>query len=338
VAFVSAPWALDGALTPSSLARAAHYTATSGAEGIAQVGDLKVLPLSTPGNGVRILTGGATLLNRYLSDPDESYAVQLQATETIPSGSMPPSIGAPRSHLVCVTIGDPNYSLEGHPWMTEIEPGEEPTFQYVRPWIIQNVPAGTQSVAELGITYPALALARLDMPASTTTVQSAHIVDLRKMARPRELEEMWHVAVSAADSLNTDDTWEYWPDNSQKAVTIPEWASYVYVTGYLEGIRLVTAGASTQIASFRVSSQTAGLFTPESHAHIVREAATPAVTGERVNVNLGGPIAIPSAVRGATHNFQVQGKRNGTSSANGSFNTDTWTSAQVRLRFVEIPD
>jgi hypothetical protein len=336
--FINAPWALDGTQIPASLARLAQYVATSGSEGIAQLGDLKVAPLETPGNGIRIFSGGAVILNRYQGEvPDQSYMVYNPTGEVLGAGDMPASSPSAKSHLVCVTIGDPEFSAAGHPWMLGTDPpsGEENTFEYVRPFVIEDVPSTTKSFDQLNLNYPGLALARIDLPASTTTVQSSHIVDLRQMAQPRREEVIWHVATSLADQMGS--AWEYWPDNSQKLVDIPKWASYVYVTGFVEGARVVFGTAGNQIGSVRAGSQGMGVFTPESHVHIDTPTTT-GVAGLRENINFGGAIYIPPEYRGTSQNFQVQGKRHAESSATGSITTDAWTSVQTRLQFVEVPD
>jgi hypothetical protein len=336
VAFVNAPWALDGTQIPSSLARLGQYVATSGSEGIAQLGDLKVVPLDTPGNGVAIYSGGAVVLNRYKGEsPDESYMVYSPNGVILGPSDMPASTPSARSHLVCVTVGDPEFSAAGHPWMLGTDPpaGEEDTFEYVRAFVIQNVPAGTKSFDELNLNYPAYALARLDVPISTTTITSDMIVDLRQMARPREKMEQWHVSASLADGLGvaTANTYEYWPDNSQKAVDIPKWASYCYANGFIEGFRI---SASVEAAKMRIGAFGPGIATPPSHFD---EAFSSPGNADRRGISLGGTMYIPAAYRGTTQNFQVQGTLTSTA-LNNRLSTDAWTTVGVTLRFVEVPD
>lgn len=329
----NAAWAIDGALMNSSLARIGQYAAVSGSEGIVQLGDLKVLPLSTPGNGIRVQAGAAVVLNRYLGElPDQSYVVQLPTEDVLGSGSMPPSSGSARSHLVCVTIGDPQYSAVGHPWLLGSDPpaGTEHTFQYVRTFVIQNVPAGTTSFDALNLNYPAYALARLDMPASTTTVQSSHIVDLRTMAMPRTEEVQWHVNASVADPLAvTPLTYEYWPDNSRRAVAIPKWASRIYASGFIQSFKAVGAAQ----ARMRIGSMGGGIFSALSYY----DDGVPYGTADRRDINLGGDFYIPSALRGTIQNFEVSATTEGTGS-NNNLTTDAKTTVMVRLKFVEVPD
>lgn len=336
MALQNVPWAIDGATIPSSLARLAQYVATSGSEGIAQLGDMKVQPLATPGNGIRIGPGGGVVLNRYQGEtPDQSYMVYSNTETALGPSDMPASSGSARSHLVCVTVGDPDFSQAGHPWMLGTDPpvGTENTFQYVRYFVVQNVPSGTVNFDQLNLNYPALALARIDVPASTTTITSGMIVDLRQMARPREKIVQWHVNASAADALSVAvaNTYEYWPDNSQKAVDIPKWATRCYATGFIEGFRIV---ASCQAALMRI-----GAFGPGINSYPSRfdEQFSSPGNADRRNINLGGDIYIPAAYRGTTQNWQVQATVTNTSQ-NNKLNTDSATTVSVMLRFVEEPD
>jgi len=329
------PWALDGALTPSSLARLGQYVATGGSEGIAQLGDLKVVPLDTPGNGVKVLAGGAVVLNRYQGEtPDQSYMVYNPTQDVLGAGDMPPSSGSARSHLVCVVVGDPEFSSVGHPFMLATDPpsGEENTFEYVRTVVIQNVPSTTTSFDQLNLNYPGYALARIDLPASTTTVLSSHIVDLREMAAPRNKDEQWHVNASVADPLSVAvaNTYEYWPDNSRKLIYIPKWASYVYVTGFIEGFRIASSIAA---AKMRIGSLSNGIATVSSWF----DDTKPAGSADRRSINMGGVVYIPPAIRGTNQNFEIQATVTNTTE-NNKLNTDAATTCSVHLRFAEVPD
>ena len=330
--WTNVPWALDGALIPSSLARLGQYVATGGAEGIAQLGDLKVAPLDTPGNGVKIFSGGAAVLNRYQGEtPDQTYMVHTASGEILGPSDMPASSGSALSHLVCVTVGDPEFSQTGHPWMLSSDPpvGTEDTFQYVRTFVVQNVPSNTVSFDQLNLNYPAYALARLDVPASTTTITSGMIVDLREMASPRSKDFQWSVAASVADVLvvTTPGVFEYWPDNSQSAVPIPKWASYAYVDGWINGF--VDSSSDATKAEMRIGSLVMNVYTPSSKYS--------AIVAGRESVLMGGRIYIPSAYRGTTQNWQIHGTPQDAGSQS-DLTTDAWTNCMVHIRFVEEPD
>jgi hypothetical protein len=328
VAFDNTGWLIDGVLTKSELARRAQYAATGGADGVVGVGDLKVLPLSSPGNGVRISVGGATILNRYTTPVNQAYVVSNPTIETVDSTRMPASNPSARSHLVVATVGDPQYSATGHPWMLATDPpaGHANDFQYVRSHIIANVPSTTKRFEDLGLNYPGLALARLDIPGGSTTYNTANIIDLRYLSQQRSQDVQWTADTGAADNLTvtTPLTYEYWPDASDKAVDIPAWATVCYVDGWINGF--YQNSATTTRARVRIGSNSMAQFTASSKYNNN--------TIGRQNVPIGGKISIPSAYRGTTQSFQMSATVEDAASQ-GKLTTDAWTNCSIHLRFVE---
>jgi hypothetical protein len=236
--FENAAWAIDGAQMNSALARRAMY-AGSRQSGIVQKSDLKVSPLGTPGNGVVIGSGVGLVINDYQSNPNEMYVVSNPGAHTVPSVSMPPSTPAPKSWIVAIVIGDPDFSQTGHPWMGPTDPpsGEELTFQYVRPTLIE-VDAGATS---LDVDYPALVLARIDIPASTTTITSGMIHDLRELSMSRQSQTalvsaagLWDSGVERIPSATGYNNWSTYAPT----VDVPSWATRAIVMAHINGVRL----------------------------------------------------------------------------------------------------
>lgn len=328
---VTAPWAVDGARIPAALARVASYAESGGVEGVISRADLKVSPLAVPGNGVTIAEGGALLLNRYQTTPSQSYSVLNVGAETLDAADMPPASGSTATHLICVTVGDPEFSQVGHPWMLATDPpaGEEETFQYVRFFVVRNVPAGTKSFRELGFHYPAYALARVTIPANTTTITAAMITDLRKLARPRSVEEIFNASVSSSNNLNGGaagaGAFENWPNTANFAVDVPEWATVAKVFGYVANVVHSHAGAG----SVRISFDSGGS-TPETY--INEDDPTGGIS--RKGYNIGGAVSVDAAKRGTTQTIRIQG-----SVANDNSKTflatDSRTSSMIRVRFEE---
>jgi hypothetical protein len=332
--FTAAPWGLDGARSPASLARLANRAAVK-QSGIVNPGDLKVLPLSVPGNGVRIVSGGAVLENRYELDVNQAYVVEatseaiLTATDNFTGIT---SQGGAQSHLICVTVGDGNYSTAGHPWLTDAnKPATSAAkldYQYVRPWVIKNVPAGTTRIEDLPAppAYPVYALARIDVPASTTAITSAMIVDLREVVNPRTKTVQWNVPIAVDDLLNPSGNYVYeaWPDNSAKAVYVPKWATKVYVDAWVFGT--LKSGSGTLNANFRVQI-TGGSVT--DFTNLFRSSA------DRYNILIGGPMSLAVGERGVTKTFAIWGTVQDTATMNGVLKTDVHSSCMVKLKFVE---
>lgn len=243
--FETTAWAIDGAQLTSSLARRAEYAATVGAQGIVSRDDLKVTQLSTPGVGVQIAPGVAILNNKYQSMINESYVVSNPTVHIIPSGSMPASSASARSFIVAVTIGDPDFSQAGHPWMTSSDPapGTELTFNYVRV-ILVEVPAGTVALSG---AYPNYPLARIDIPASTTTITNAMITDLRALARPRN-KPMTLVSPAGlwntTNHILTSSSYVDWGNSFAPTVEIPSWAVAADLSTFINSVSITDSSVS----------------------------------------------------------------------------------------------
>jgi hypothetical protein len=342
MALTSAPWALDGARTPASVARLAARAAVK-QSGIINPGDMKVLPLAVPGDGVRISSGGAVLENRYELDVNQAYVIEATSEEILGADDNFTGIvgnGTTQSHLICVSIGDPQYTTAGHPWFTEVmksdlaaNPETALDFQYVRPWVIKNVPSTTVRVEDLGAppAYPIYALARIDVPAGSGSITSGMIVDLRKVVNPRSEIAQWSVPISTPDTLSVPAafTYETWPDNSESSVYVPKWATRVYVNAFIYGFTQgsdVQADAPARVA-MRKSDGTFVAATPQSVYYENK-------LGTNKQIHIAGSIAIPAAQRGTTCKFSTEASLANTS-MNTLLGTTTRTQVGITLRFVE---
>src|SRR5699024_11469005 len=127
----------------------------------------------------------------------QSYAVRNDAEVEVSVTATGSSGG--RSDLVVARVLDPQY--EGQP------PADPDEFDYSMVEIIEGVSSSTTSARDLNLNYPAIALARIDLPASTGTVEASHLTDLREMARPRSERHLFTYALTAED----DPAWLNWP-------------------------------------------------------------------------------------------------------------------------------
>lgn len=178
----SVPWFVGGGAEHSpEVARLLAYAATNGAEGIVSPGDLKVAPLDVPGTSVRVLTGAALILNRAQSGDHQTYVGRLPVEDVVAIAST--GSGAGRSDLIVAEIMDP--FVPGSSFQT---PDDVKVGPYIRTRVISNVAAGTTTVPA-GIT--GVALARIDLPASTGTVTADLIKDLRHLAQPRAMSRVY---------------------------------------------------------------------------------------------------------------------------------------------------
>lgn len=241
MAWDSTPWFVGGGAHHSpEVARVLAYAASSGAEGIVTPEALRVRPLSVPGTSVRVAPGACLIVNRYAGGAWQTYVGRNPVEHTVPitaTGS-----GGGRTDLVVARVLDPQY--EGDP------PPDPLLFDYMRTEVIEGVPANTRSARELGLTYPAIALARITLPASTGTVQAAHITDLRRVALPRVERRLFtHNLEGSTVHELTHSTAQYWPDFPEAIweVDVPEWATHANIVAGWQSVRLGRSAASGTI-------------------------------------------------------------------------------------------
>ena len=226
------PYLVGGGFEHSAeVMRAMLAASTSGAEGIVNAGDFKVQPLSVPGTSVRVAPGNALIRNSYGGGGAQTYACRAGSETEVPIEATG-SAGS-RTDLIVARIDDPTY--QGGAF-------DPLTFEAARFEVIKGVPASTKTVAELGLSYPAIALARVKLPASTGTVTAAMITDLRSVALPRIQRHLFthNLSNEETDAINPpvgDEMGEAWP-NVFWNFTIPDWATRVRVRAILGGVRV----------------------------------------------------------------------------------------------------
>ena len=226
------PYLVGGGFEHSAeVMRAMLAASTSGAEGIVNAGDFKVRPLAVPGTSVRVAPGNALIRNSYGGGQAQTYACRAGSETEVPIEATG-SAGS-RTDLIVARIDDPTY--QGGAF-------DPLTFEAARFEVIKGVPASTKTVAELGLSYPAIALARVKLPASTGTVTAAMITDLRSVALPRIQRHLFthNLSNEETDAINPpvgDEMGEAWP-NVFWNFTIPDWATRVRVRALLGGVRV----------------------------------------------------------------------------------------------------
>lgn len=226
------PYLVGGGFEHSAeVMRAMLAAATSGAEGIVNAGDMKVQPTSVPGTSVRAAPGNALIRNSYGGGTAQTYAVRADSETELPIQATGSS--AARADLVIARIDDPTY--QG----TTFDPA---TFQASRFEIIQGVSSSQTDLTGLGLSYPAIPLARINIPKSTGTITSTMITDLRTIAIPRVQRHLftYGLAVDDSDSISGpvgEDEGEAWP-NTFWYFAIPSWAQRVRIRALLGGVRV----------------------------------------------------------------------------------------------------
>lgn len=208
------PWALgEGAENSVELARAVAQVGSSGATGIVEPADFKVVETPTPGAAVRVRKGTGVVLSTYPGVFGQSYVVQEQSYTDVPVAATGSSSGATK--YVYVLIEDTQYGGQTPP---SVENGPYNSYQ-VTTTLPQN--------------QPYLLLAKINQPKSTATIINDHIEDLREVANPKQL------TVPRARPLNSIDTetlsrdtpeGEWFPNaGAHQNIYIPEWATRLII-------------------------------------------------------------------------------------------------------------
>lgn len=314
MALDSTAWFIGGGAQHSpEVARLLAYVATQGAAGVVGVGDLRVSAQPTPNGTVAVGPGAAIIPNRYAGGGQQSYALR-NATQTdltvVATGS-----GGGRTDLVVARVLDPQY--EGS------APADPVVFDYARLQVIQGVPAGTKTAKELGLTYPAVALAKITIPASTGTITNAMITDLRKVANPRR-ERSMRLLYPAVNKIMSKSGYASWPFSGVMSnIDVPSWATTIDIVGHISGVKITGTGESwggIRTAFGSDASTQTGIILGESG----RYAATTI-----------GSHRVTAAQRGGTVDLSLQGYQTGGS---GQILADYQTSIAVDWEFSEVPE
>jgi hypothetical protein len=210
-------WALADVDTPVEVGRLLAYVASGGTSGIVNPKDCTVHELDTPGSSIRVRAGAGVVQSAYAAAGQQSYCAR-NPDDDIASITATGS-GSGRSDLVCARVLDKQYPGVG-------SSGPE-TF------IVEDVDPGTTTVGDAvaqGKTglAAACALARVDLPARTSTVTQGMITDLREIVNPRFYQWTWTVSRpnDAADDYLTSvkPNTQVWPSFASVSVPVPLWA------------------------------------------------------------------------------------------------------------------
>lgn len=238
--FNPVPWAVEGGLHSAAVARLLAYAALGGAEGIVEPSDLKVSALAVPGTSIRIGPGGVAILNRYAGGGQEVYVGRNPEDHVLAYPAN--NTGSSRYDLVGLRVNDPNFPGGGS---APVDPLVGP---YIAPFVVTGVPAGTTKFSDLGGIYstlPAVALARMLIPATTSTITNAMVdADVRQLARPRRHRELLVAQqVDAVNLTSTTDVWVNWPPTATWQVAVPPWATEAKIVATLAQVEHITNNA-----------------------------------------------------------------------------------------------
>jgi hypothetical protein len=321
MAFDPVPWAITGSQLDTFVMRELANFATRGSEGIQLPGDLKV---TASGTNVSIDTGGVCILNRQAAG--QSYIGRVASPTLVPIPAN--GTGATVSHLIVATIRDNDFS-PWQPW-----PGGTPqnTILYGPYFYPERLSASlsTTKASQL-VSYSAYALARVDMPAGTSTVLAGYITDLRNLAQPRiGFAQAVQSGPATEDFLAlSETTYRTWPNTNTLGVTVPTWATHC--VGQISLNSVMTTGNA--YADTRINL--GGLFgTAVPYDH---NAPPSGVNGDIYN---GVPHTVFAdidvrSLQGQTVTCSVQARRAFTATATAPMSVNSKQQVAFDLRFVE---
>jgi hypothetical protein len=322
------PWAIGGGIVSPSIARMLAYQATSGAEGVAGIGDFTVRQLAVAGGSVRISAGGAIMVSRYPGARNESYMCRA-GDETVVAIAANAGTTT-RYDLVIARVDDWNMP-GGQPTPTTLPTNTVPAAKFQ---VISNVAANVKRAKELNLNYPAIALARIAVPPATSAITTAMITSLREVAVPRRQRALLTKALVTGDADTIDATnaaGESWP-NQLWTIEVPEWASRVRVSAQWNGVTIKT-GSALGLLWVQLGYSRADLVKTQ----VVGWDTTAIANQQRQTWGADDDVAIPASMRGQS--IQVGLWANITSGTGGNRNPllDGGSSVKLDLEFLEAP-
>lgn len=307
---IPAPLLVNGATHSAQTFRMFIRDVSLGSEGITQGDDLKVAQLTTPGGGVQIGDGSGIVRGRA-NVFQGSYAACNIGAATV---TIAPTAGTGRSDLVILRVEDPEYEGTKNPAVDPIA-----YFQ-----VISNVSSSATTIPDGRTGIP---LARIDIPASTATITTAMIKDVRKIANPRTERRLLTNSPTAASTAisGTANTYSYFSTHAGWSIAVPSWASTVRIrydiaglrfsSGIVQGDTNATFGASLTMQSVMIDDNQSGI--------------------RRVTQLMADTLTIPSNYRGTTQLLRARA-RVGASNA-GVVQVDTSTTLIADVQFEEAP-
>lgn len=324
-------WAALGQTTSPRLARMMLQAATGADEGVLTATDLACRELDIPGTKVTLNPGSVVILGR--EQPGQgTYQGAIYALEELDipaTGS-----GSGRSDLIIVRVEDP--TVDGTEW--NHDPSSEPII-YIRR--IHDVDPGTTTAPE---GQSAIAIARIDIPASTGTITQDMITDLRHVVLARSDYQIrtqrggtqtggeW----DEAGNITSPDS-ERWPQH-EWPIHIPRWATQAQIIGSWQNAYLkptgTVAGTEDARGQLFIGFATGPTFlTTIPSAYNFNQTSTS--NGYRCSAFNDDQIDIPPEMRG--QDVWLRMYVEGTPGQAGRLVADQWANFTVKVNFLEYP-
>lgn len=322
-------WIGNGAIHSPEVMRNLAYQTLAGNEGITAPGDLKVLAASPAGTTLRVMPGSAALLNRSVDSAggQQLYTGRMPSLDTISPTATGSSSG--RSDAIIARVEDPTTGQWG------ANPADPTTAQYIFTRQIQNVSPTLRRITELNLNYPAILLARHDIPANVATAFGVNstIVDLRELAQPRRDNDAVVSGSFATPQGLSASTLARWFTPASFQVRVPYWAThYIVELEVRHAIHESLAGTTTSVNGIIACYMDGALVASAPYASI-----TPVGTSVRIPIMsaiTNGALAVPTGKADTLVTFELYGRRDGGTSA---LTTDAQTRAVLKYTWLQRP-
>jgi hypothetical protein len=293
--FQTAVWAVDGNTVAGALARLMLQASTLGAQGVVGHLDCQVQATTpSPTAGIVITPGQVVVLGQE-SSYQGSYHGWNVGNDT--SLSIAATSGAARSDMIVARAEDPTWP--GSPW------GGPAAGQIIWPRVISGV-SSSATQAPGGIS--AIALARIDMPPSTSVVNAAYIHDLRQVAVPQNFTfQLSAAGPGSGTNWTTGGSTVAWPPGASWPVAIPAWATYLVLMWEMNQIQWVSGWARANVWPVFGSSVTSPVLSFPQALVSIQAAAGP----YRHTIGGSATVFIPASLRGTTQTLQFAQAKSG---------------------------
>jgi hypothetical protein len=322
------PWMIKGGKHSEGSGRRVLFHATGGEEGISSIGDLRVLQQAVATGSVKVSVGSCVMVNRYPGARSESYDGNNPSETTVPIAAN--ASGATRYDMVIARIDDWNYAGQ------QATPDPLPTdaVKAFKLTVVTGVSASAKTARELNLNYPAIALARIAIPAATSAITQAMITDLREQCQPRRKRDFRVVNQKPGrdNSLTVTATaGEQFPNDGAFTVEVPVWATQVSVLHTLGSV-FAPAGTVYGLIWFRFGHGRGDVIVSESS--LIDLSSLVRGDHSRVHAINGAVIAIPAAMRGQSVTVLLMGRKMG---GTQNLKADYATSMSLDMEFLEAP-
>lgn len=313
-------YAVDGNSEPGNFLRLMLQSATIGSQGVVGPLDCQVTQTGVASAGIIITPGACVVLGQETTFQGSYYGYNVGNDTTL---SISSTAGSIRSDLIVVRAEDPTWA--GSPW------GNPASGQILFPRVISGV-SGSTVVAPGGIS--AIALARIDIPVSTSIITNAMIHDVRQVANPQRIFDMQAVTGPGSPSAwSTGTTNVQFPTGATWSIQIPVWATSMVCMW--QASELLYQNLGNGVARGWIWPVIGSSITAPTVQFPLSLVSMNSSTGPwRHTIGGGGKVAIPASMRGTTQTLQFAQKADGTNTGKMAF--DEGSGVQIAYEFQQL--